>query len=94
VTDPGPPATADPHAALRAELGARWNNRVPPHITTEVARREFDHFLAKYPHAVPEIIAIALIRRVDQWDELTAIQSVLHAVLTPSTTTEEGTRRG
>jgi hypothetical protein len=50
--------------------------------------------LTKYPHAVPEIIAIALIRRVDQWDELTAIQSVLHTVLTSSTTTEEGTRRG
>ncbi len=95
MTDPGPATTtADPHAALRAELRRLWNNRVPPHITAEVARREFDRFLAKYPHAVPEIIAIELIRRADQWDEITAIQSVLHAVLTSSTTTEEGTPRG
>lgn len=94
MTDPDPASTVNQHAALRAELRRLWNKRVPPHITAEVARREFDRFLAKYPHAVPEIIAIELIRRADQWDEITAIQSVLHALLQSGTTIEEGTRRG
>lgn len=84
----------DPHAALRAELRQLWDKRVPPHITAEVARREFDRFLAKYPDAAPEIVAIELIRRADQWDEITAIQSVLHALLQSGTTAEEGTRHG
>ena len=85
----------DQHTALRAELRARlWPNRIPPHITTQVARRVFDRFLTKYPAAVPEIIAIELLRRVDQWDEFVAIQSVLSDLLVASTTTEEGTRHG
>jgi hypothetical protein len=93
VTEPARPA--DPNAALRAELRAqrlRSPTGAPLHITTEVAGSVFTRFLTKYPDAVPEIIAMDLIRRVDQWDEVTAILSVLHGLLT--STTEEGTRRG
>jgi hypothetical protein len=78
------PPTRESNAALRRDLQeqrAHWYQTATPIITEEVAATVFERFLAKYPAATPEVIAVELMRRIDGWNEFTAIHNVLNRIL-------------
>jgi hypothetical protein len=88
---PTPEATtaAEQNSQLRRDLLAerrRWNERVPPHLTQDVALSVFGQHMQRYPLATPEVIAVELIARADQWDEVAAISAALRHVLARSDT--------
>ncbi|MEU1813212.1 hypothetical protein [Micromonospora aurantiaca (nom. illeg.)] len=79
-------ATDDQNARLRAALrdqSREWARGIPPHLTPEVASTVFERMLAAYPGATPEVIAVALVRRADQWDEVAAVDAALRRVCSP-----------
>jgi hypothetical protein len=54
----------------------------------------FEQFLGQYPTATPEVIAVELITRADQSEEVAAIQMALLRILRSSTSARsEGTSR-
>ncbi|MEU7802558.1 hypothetical protein AB0B10_25190 [Micromonospora arborensis] len=72
--------TADQNDRLRAALreqAREWNRGIPPYLTLEVATTVFERMLAAYPGATPEVIAVALIRLAEQWDEVAAVDAAL-----------------
>ena len=58
-------------------------------ITQEGALAEMRRFIAAYPDSPPEITAIAMMRRIDAWEEHTAILNALAEVIAEQAKTLE-----
>jgi hypothetical protein len=73
------------------ELRAHQRARGPrswvagPQITKEYALAELRRYRDLYPDVPPEVPAFGLLRQVDDWDEVTAIQEAVHAILKEAT---------
>ena len=78
--------TVDENAALRERLRADRVSRIrsshPPAVLLGgVPLAELRRYLALFPHAEPEVVAVDLFRRIDSWEEFRAIDSALRQLL-------------
>lgn len=53
----------------------------PPRISKDVALEELRRYAALYPTTPPEVAAVGLFRRADDWDEIRAVEAALDELL-------------
>lgn len=53
----------------------------PPHLTVDSALSDLRRYRAEFPTVPAEVTAMHLIRQVDQWDEVHAVQVALDTVI-------------